>query len=143
MNKTVKLLLGGSAVALVGYQLYGFYNVGKNIAYNVTVWGFDKNPLNMTMILNVELINPTLQTVVIKSVSGNLLYKGAEVAQVNYLQSITLKAKTRQEVHIPVKFKLLNIISVLIQGKNKLAIDFNITFFTSIGQHKESGTFAV
>lgn len=133
----------GSALAYGGYRLFSYYNVSQNIAYNISIWGFDKNPMNMTMILNVEVINPTLNGMTIQSVSGTITYKGTEVAQVNYLQQIPLKAKTKTDVKVPVKFKPLNILTVLLQGKPKLAVDYKLTFFTNIGSHTETGTLTV
>ena len=93
-------------------------------ALNVNVTGIDFNKKERTFVVMVRLINPANASLKIKSIVGDVIWKGSAAATIDYRNEFTLKSNEERTINLPIKLnlELATIVTDLIFGKLKEAL---------------------
>ena len=136
MNGKV-LLIGGSVAAAVALVIMS--QSGENISrldVSLSDIGLDLNKTNAqqtTLKLNVNIYNPNDRPVEFKSFTGNIIYQGANIANIDPLQNITRLFKPRQNNSLPLVVSIpnarlatsfLNILTQFLDKSKAITVDF-------------------
>ena len=116
-----KYLLGGGIIAglLIAIKLFRKTEAIKALNVNVTTMDFNKK--DRTFIVKLRLINPANADIKIKSVVGDVFWKGSAAATIDFRNEFTLKSNEERIIDIPIKLnlELLTVVLDLITGKLK------------------------
>lgn len=118
MNKTGILILVGG----LGYALLQTVRKSQAIkALNWNVSGVDFNRKDKTFVVMLRLINPANASIRIRSIVGNVLWKGNAAAVIDYRNETVLKPNEEKTLMIAVKpnVDLVAIISDLVLNKKQ------------------------
>jgi LEA14-like dessication related protein len=118
MNKTGILLLFG----VLGYALLQTVRKSQAIkALNWNVSGVDFNRKDKTFVVMLRLINPANASIRIRSIVGNVLWKGYAAAVIDYRNETVLKPNEEKTLLLAVKpnADLVAIISDLVLNKKQ------------------------
>jgi LEA14-like dessication related protein len=90
-------------------------------ALNVNVTNIDFNKKERTFIVKLRLINPANASIKIKSIVGDIFWKGSAAATIDFRNEFILKSNEERIIDIPVKLnlELATIVLQLITGKLK------------------------
>lgn len=93
-------------------------------ALNVNVTNIDFNKKERTFVVKVRLINPANAAIKIKSIVGDVIWKGSAAATIDFRNEFTLKSNEERTIDLPIKLnlELATVISDLIFGKFKEAL---------------------
>lgn len=119
------LLIGGGILAtalLIGRAILQKGEAVK--ALNVNVTGLDFNKKERTFIVKLRLINPANAALKIKSIVGDVIWKGSAAATIDYRNEFTLKSNEERIINLPIKLnlELATVVTDLIFGKFKDAL---------------------
>lgn len=117
---TNKVILGTGIVAAILLIARGFMRKSEAIkALNVNVTTIDFNKKERTFIVKLRLINPANSQIRIRSIVGDVLWKGSAAATIDYRNEFVLKPNEERTIDIPVKLNLslATIVTDLINGK--------------------------
>jgi LEA14-like dessication related protein len=120
------LLIGTSIFAgalLIGRALL---RKGEAIkALNVNVTGMDFNKKEKTFVVKVRLINPANASIKIKSIVGDVIWKGSYAAVIDFRNEFILKSNEERTIDLPIKLnlELATVVADLIFGKFKEALN--------------------
>lgn len=133
---TNKIILGTGIVAAIILIARGILRKGEAIkALNVNVVTMDFNKKEKTFVVKLRLINPANASIRIKSIVGDVLWKGNAAATIDYRNEFTLKPNEERTIDIPIKLNLslATVVSDLIFGKAKDALNgkFEIKAFVN------------
>lgn len=93
-------------------------------ALNVNVTGLDFNKKDRTFIVKVRMINPANASLKVKSIVGDVIWKGSAAATIDYRNEFTLKSNEERTINLPIKLnlELATVVTDLIFGKFKDAL---------------------
>lgn len=93
-------------------------------ALNVNVTGIDFNKKERTFVVMVRLINPANASLKVKSIVGDVIWKGSAAATIDYRNEFTLKSNEERTINLPIKLnlELATVVTDLIFGKLKEAL---------------------
>jgi LEA14-like dessication related protein len=111
-----------AVVLLVGRALLRKGEAVK--ALNVNVTNIDFNKKDRTFVVKVRLINPANAAIKIKSIVGDVIWKGSAAATIDFRNEFTLKSNEERTIDLPIKLnlELATVVSDLIFGKFKEAL---------------------
>jgi LEA14-like dessication related protein len=133
---TNKIILGTGIVAAIILIARGVLRKGEAIkALNVNVVTMDFNKKEKTFVVKLRLINPANASIRIKSIVGDVLWKGNAAATIDYRNEFTLRPNEERTIDLPIKLNLslATVVSDLIFGKAKDALNgkFQIKAFVN------------
>jgi LEA14-like dessication related protein len=133
---TNKIILGTGIVAAIILIARGFLRKGEAIkALNVNVVTMDFNKKEKTFVVKLRLINPANASIRIKSIVGDVLWKGNAAATIDYRNEFILRPNEERTIDLPIKLNLslATVVSDLIFGKAKDALNgkFQIKAFVN------------
>jgi hypothetical protein len=116
------LLIGSGIFA--GALLIGRFLLRKGEAIkalNVNVTNIDFNKKDKTFIVKLRLINPSNAAIKIKSIVGDVIWKGTYAAVIDFRNEFTLKSNEERTIDLPIKpnLELATLVNDLIFGKIK------------------------
>ena len=93
-------------------------------ALNVNVTGIDFNKKERTFVVMVRLINPANASLKVKSIVGDVIWKGSAAATIDYRNEFTLKSNEERTINLQIKLnlELATVVTDLIFGKLKEAL---------------------
>ncbi len=131
-------------LALFGAVGLWIYSRSRNVVntINVAIKGVSVNlkaanvfqvPINVT----ITISNGSMIAANFSSFTGDLLYNGKVIGRINYLQPISIKATSAQDITIPVNISTtsggLQLISILTSGIKNIAVSINGTLTSGAG----------
>jgi LEA14-like dessication related protein len=133
---TNKIILGTGIVAAIILIARGVLRKGEAIkALNVNVVTMDFNKKEKTFVVKLRLINPANASIRIKSIVGDVLWKGNAAATIDYRNEFILRPNEERTIDLPIKLNLslATVVSDLIFGKAKDALNgkFQIKAFVN------------
>lgn len=111
----------GAGAGLFFAAKYFFRKKEAIKSLNVNVTKIDYNRQEKTFVVDVRLINPSNAPISIKSIVGDVVWKGTAGATIDYRQPFTLNALESKVIKLPVKLnlELVSLVSDLLTGKLK------------------------
>lgn len=128
--------MGTGIVAAIILIARGVLRKGEAIkALNVNVVTMDFNKKEKTFVVKLRLINPANASIRIKSIVGDVLWKGNAAATIDYRNEFILRPNEERTIDLPIKLNLLlaTVVTDLIFGKAKDALNgkFQIKAFVN------------
>lgn len=151
MKPIVKNTLIGIA-AFIGYRFYKMYELGESIVVKPLDWRFVKldwaNLNSVSLVVTIELLNPTNTRLAMRGVDGTLSIGGLRVS--NFFSKPFDIVGGRSTFDMVFKFDTINsvqkIIDIVKSGTNipiEVTIRKRIPFFTLVDKFKLSVTEAI
>jgi LEA14-like dessication related protein len=133
---TNKIILGTGIVAAIILIARGILRKGEAIkALNVNVVTMDFNKKEKTFVVKLRIINPSNASIRIKSIVGDVIWKGDAAATIDYRNEFVLKSNEERTIDLPIKLNLslATIVTNLILGKAKETLNgkFEIRAFVN------------
>jgi hypothetical protein len=130
-NKT-GIAIVAAGLAYVIYRGFQKTTAVRTLNWNIT--GVDFNKQDRTLVVKLRLINPANASIKIRSIVGDVIFKGDYVATIDYRNELELKPNEERTIQLAVKpnISLVTILTNLITQKTKQALSGKLEIKGSI-----------